>query len=367
MFVPTPQNKRVLTQVLLILYCRHATESMTLSSSIKINGHPSLRRLLTVRRSLTRGWQTFVHELLLDETDPPLEGQNTLLAYGKCWRCTSRLNWTHFTGSVCLRVKDTVTQPQTRLLADLLQVGPHGLWKMALAQVAWANLQGPDSLPTFRWCMLMSFKHRLLLSGVSDFMITELRIFNYQFTFKIFFKCHVSAFLITSTLACCYQHAGFSSPSSCLLPGFTYMALRGKPGSPGIGKLVIPRVYISFSPWLLELHCEGNGTVSLALAVRQVGELPGCRHILTPFISLVWNNSAALPSGASSDIQKCRAWHRWASCLPRSEKQDKLQDESSTWTQQQKQEQDGTCEGTKVTAVRDTRSLQPGDLVTLIS
>uniref|UniRef100_A0A0E9XLF6 Uncharacterized protein n=1 Tax=Anguilla anguilla TaxID=7936 RepID=A0A0E9XLF6_ANGAN len=32
------------------------------------------------------------------------------------------------------------------------------------------------------------------------------------------------------------------------------MALRGKPGSPGIGKFVIPKVYISFSPWPLELH-----------------------------------------------------------------------------------------------------------------
>lgn len=34
-----------------------------------------------------------------------------------------------------------------------------------------------------------------------------------------------------------------------------YIALSGKPGSPGMGKLVMPRVYISFSPWLLELHC----------------------------------------------------------------------------------------------------------------
>ena len=34
------------------------------------------------------------------------------------------------------------------------------------------------------------------------------------------------------------------------------MALSGKPGSPGMGKLVIPSVYIYFSPWLLELHLK---------------------------------------------------------------------------------------------------------------
>ena len=32
------------------------------------------------------------------------------------------------------------------------------------------------------------------------------------------------------------------------------MAFSGKPGSPGMGKLVIPSVYISFLPWLLEVH-----------------------------------------------------------------------------------------------------------------
>lgn len=64
------------------------------------------------------------------------------------------------------------------------------------------------------------------------------------------------------------------SPSSCLLAGLTYIALRGKPGSPGMGKLVMPRVYISFSPWLLELHC--NDTIQrlraplLALAFKQL-------------------------------------------------------------------------------------------------
>lgn len=47
-------------------------------------------------------------------------------------------------------------------------------------------------------------------------------------------------------------------PSSCLFAGLTYMALRGKPGSPGMGKFVMPRVYISFSPWLLELHCRAT-------------------------------------------------------------------------------------------------------------
>lgn len=50
--------------------------------------------------------------------------------------CTSSLRRTHFTGSVRLGVKDTVAQPQTRLLADLLQVGPHGLCKMELARLA---------------------------------------------------------------------------------------------------------------------------------------------------------------------------------------------------------------------------------------
>ena len=34
------------------------------------------------------------------------------------------------------------------------------------------------------------------------------------------------------------------------------MALRGKPASPGMGKLEIPSVYISFSPWLLDEHCK---------------------------------------------------------------------------------------------------------------
>lgn len=48
------------------------------------------------------------------------------------------------------------------------------------------------------------------------------------------------------------------SPSSCLFAGLTYMALRGKPGSPGMGKLVMPSVYISFSPWDLEVHWADN-------------------------------------------------------------------------------------------------------------
>lgn len=33
----------------------------------------------------------------------------------------------HLAGFVCLGIKHTVTQPQPRLLADLLQVRPHGL------------------------------------------------------------------------------------------------------------------------------------------------------------------------------------------------------------------------------------------------
>lgn len=56
------------------------------------------------------------------------------------------------------------------------------------------------------------------------------------------------------------------SPSSCLLEGLTYMALSGKPGSPGMGKLVMPSVYISFSPWFLELHC-GDTAHSLSLSL----------------------------------------------------------------------------------------------------
>ena len=45
-----------------------------------------------------------------------------------------------------------------------------------------------------------------------------------------------------------------SSPSSPLLEGFVYMPLRGNPFSPGIGKLEIPSVYISLSPWLRDEH-----------------------------------------------------------------------------------------------------------------
>ena len=51
-----------------------------------------------------------------------------------------------------------------------------------------------------------------------------------------------------------------SLPSSCLLAGLAYMAFRGKPGSPGMGKAVMPRVYISFSPWPLELHFRHKST-----------------------------------------------------------------------------------------------------------
>lgn len=45
------------------------------------------------------------------------------------------------------------------------------------------------------------------------------------------------------------------------------MALRGKPGSPGMGKLVMPSEYISFSPWFLELHC-GDTTHNLNLLLK---------------------------------------------------------------------------------------------------
>lgn len=43
------------------------------------------------------------------------------------------------------------------------------------------------------------------------------------------------------------------------------MAFSGKPGSPGIGKLVIPSVYISFSPWPLELHWKNQANNGLAV------------------------------------------------------------------------------------------------------
>ena len=49
---------------------------------------------------------------------------------------------------------------------------------------------------------------------------------------------------------------GHYLPSSALLAGLAYMAFKGKPLSPGIGKLEIPNVYISFSPLLREEHWQ---------------------------------------------------------------------------------------------------------------
>lgn len=51
------------------------------------------------------------------------------------------------------------------------------------------------------------------------------------------------------------------------------MALSGKPGSPGIGKLVIPSVYISFSPWPLELHCKNQANNGLTVINKTDGAL----------------------------------------------------------------------------------------------
>lgn len=75
-------------------------------------------------------------------------------------------------------------------------------------------------------------------------------------------KCQVCFYLFTDKHPKADKHVlilacGFL-PSSCLFAGLTYIALRGKPGSPGMGKFVMPRVYISFSPWLLELHCRAT-------------------------------------------------------------------------------------------------------------
>lgn len=50
--------------------------------------------------------------------------------------CTGSLTWTHLTGPVCLWVEDALAQPQARLLADLLQVGPHGLCNVTFHDLA---------------------------------------------------------------------------------------------------------------------------------------------------------------------------------------------------------------------------------------
>lgn len=66
-------------------------------------------------------------------------------------------------------------------------------------------------------------------------------------------------------MKCGLRGPGSALPSSCLLAGLAQMAFSGKPGSPGIGKLVIPSVYISFSPWPLELHWKNQANSGLAV------------------------------------------------------------------------------------------------------
>ena len=45
-------------------------------------------------------------------------------------------------------------------------------------------------------------------------------------------------------------------PSSPLLAAFVNIAFSGNLGSPGMGKLEIPNVYISFWPAFFDVHCE---------------------------------------------------------------------------------------------------------------
>lgn len=100
-----------------------------------------------MRPSLTRSRQTFVHELLLDETQPPLQEKtwSHVKRVNRTWTGSTELDpsqqclnpiWTHLAGFVCVWVEHAVTQPQARLLADLLQVHLHGLWNPVLALLA---------------------------------------------------------------------------------------------------------------------------------------------------------------------------------------------------------------------------------------
>ena len=45
-------------------------------------------------------------------------------------------------------------------------------------------------------------------------------------------------------------------PSSPLLAALVNIAFSGNLGSPGMGKLEIPNVYISFWPAFFDVHCE---------------------------------------------------------------------------------------------------------------
>lgn len=109
----------------------------------QIHLHPSIYlsgrcrgELGVPRRSLSWSWQTFVHELLLDEAHPPLKGkkQSVNSAITPCSRSEVVPSfWTHLAGFVCLGVEHAVAEPQAGLLADLLEVRPHGLWKRTLA------------------------------------------------------------------------------------------------------------------------------------------------------------------------------------------------------------------------------------------
>lgn len=87
------------------------------------------------------------------------------------------------------------------------------------------------------------------LTSLDDSLLTIRNMVKYARLFFFFFLENLPKVLLDLV------HGGGFLPSSCLFAGLTYIALRGKPGSPGMGKLVMPRVYISFSPWLLELHC----------------------------------------------------------------------------------------------------------------
>lgn len=185
----------------------------------------------------------------------------------------TRRRRTHLAGFVCLGVKDAVTEPQAGLLADLLQVRPHGFWKRTLTLLLWQGLRFPWQRG-YLWegvflahlvrkqcedgccdiksgCKTAGVHHLHAAGGEAvggcwrgagiDPVVRSLSDNSLHQTSHYWFQAWSK---------CCF------SPSSCLLAGLTYIALRGKPGSPGMGKLVIPRVYISFSPWLLELHCE---------------------------------------------------------------------------------------------------------------
>lgn len=57
--------------------------------------------------------------------------QDLRILAGKFTTCRRR---THLAGFVRLGVEDAVTEPQAGLLADLLKVRPHGVWKETLTR-----------------------------------------------------------------------------------------------------------------------------------------------------------------------------------------------------------------------------------------